>query len=139
MAETVKKATDVKETKAAKPVKSGTVSKSSVKKASTTTAKKTTTKKTTTKKATTKKASAKKASRKPTAKALLTKAAVSYSIEFQGRSVIGKDLAELAVKDYMKKTGKTALKKLDLFVQPENSVAYYAVDGEGGDQFQINI
>lgn len=129
MAETAKKATVKKETKAARPVKSRSASKTTTKKATTTKAKKTTTKKSTTK----------KTSRKPTAKALLSKAAVSYSIEFQGRGISGKELAENAVKDYMKKTRKTALKKLDLFVQPENSVAYYAVDGEGGDQFQINI
>ena len=121
MADTEKKVTEVKAAKAA--VRS-TAKASTAKKAGS---------------AKPKKATAKKTTRKPTAKALLAKATAVYNIEFQGRSVTDKELAEKAVKDFMSKTGKTSLKKIELFVQPENSVAYYAIDGEGGDQFQINI
>ncbi len=123
MADTEKKVTEVK---AAKTAVRSAAKASTTKKAGAAKPKKATAKKT-------------KTTRKPTAKALLAKATAVYNIEFQGRSVTDKELAEKAVKDFMSKTGKTSLKKIELFVQPENSVAYYAIDGEGGDQFQINI
>ena len=139
MAETVKKSTTT--AKKTSTSKEKTAKKTSTRKATTarkaSASKAATTKKTSTraKKSTTKKATA----RKPTAKALLAKASIISNIEFQGRSITDKELAEKAVKDYVAKTGNRTLKKLELFVQPENGVAYYAVDGEGGDQFQINI
>ncbi|MCR5304147.1 MAG: DUF6465 family protein [Lachnospiraceae bacterium] len=105
-----------------------------------TTAKKTTTaKKAATAKKSTKKNTAAKGGRKPSAKSLLSKASVVYNIEFHDRGVTADSVAEKAIQDYMAKTGNREVKNLELFIQPKNEVAYYTVDGQGGDDFCVSI
>ncbi|MCR5626718.1 MAG: DUF6465 family protein [Lachnospiraceae bacterium] len=57
-------------------------------------------------------------------------------IEFAGRQVNTSELVKSAAADFKKSTKKEA-KKLDLYVQPENSTVYYVADGDSDNTRSI--
>ena len=118
---------EVKEaTKAAKPARK-------------TAAKKTTAKKTTTKKAATKTAAAKKAT--TTAKRPGRKPAVKEVVNFQfsGKSYTPDDLVKICkdVWKYDLQGKEEDFKTVELYVKPEENVAYYVINGDVTGSFFI--
>jgi len=70
-------------------------------------------------------------------KAAAPKATVT--IEFAGRSVSAADIQEKAVKAYKDAHEGAEVKTIDLYVQPEEGVAYYVVNGEASPEFKIEL
>lgn len=65
-------------------------------------------------------------------KAPATKATIT--IQYQGKDYTDSDLIEACKADYAANGFNEAVETLDIYVQPENGVAYYAVNGFGGDK-----
>lgn len=101
-------------------------------------AKKETVKKETVKKeAAPKKETVKKApaAKKPAAKKAEPK--TSVVIEYAGKSVVAKDVLAAAAKAFAKSHKDVTVKTMDVYVKPEEGVAYYVVNGEGSDEYKV--
>ena len=104
---------------AAKTEKKTNVKKAAVK----TAAKKTADTKTTDNKATAKKPAAKKTAAKKTS------VESKVYIQFFGKQVTTKDVLDSCEADY-KSNNKAAIKSIEVYVKPEDDVAYYVVNGD---------
>ena len=84
-----------------------------------------------------KKETAKKAPAKRTAaKDIKT----SVVVQFAGKEVTEKDLIAAVKKVYTKKGNKVGdLKTIEIYVKPEESAAYYVVNGIGADDYKIEL
>lgn len=80
----------------------------------------------TTKKAPAKKAPAKKADPK-----------ACVVIEFSGKQIVAKDVLDKAVKAYEANHKGAEIKTIEVYVKPEENVAYYVVNGEGSDDYKV--
>ena len=91
------------------------------------------------------KAEVKKAVKKTVANAAAKKATAAVKsavyVQYAGREVDVTELTSAAQKDYMKKTGKKAseVKKVEIYIKPEENAAYYVVNGEGADDYKIEL
>ena len=70
----------------------------------------------------------------------------SVVVEFGGRQVaakVGKETAYIllaqAEKAYAKTHPGTVIKSMELYISPEQNAAYYVVNGEGSDDFRIDL
>ena len=77
------------------------------------------------------------APRKTAAKKAEPKA--EFFIEYAGRQISGKEILEAAKKDYLSKNKDTAVKTLELYIKPEEHTAYYTVNGEGSDEYKVEL
>lgn len=84
-----------------------------------------------------KKETAKKAPAKRTAaKDIKT----SVVVQFAGKEVTEKDLIAAVKKAYTKKGNKVGdIKTIEIYVKPEESAAYYVVNGVGADDYKIEL
>ena len=82
----------------------------------------------TTKKAPAKKAPAKKADPK-----------ACVVIEFSGKQIVAKDVLDKAVKAYEADHKGAEIKTIEVYVKPEENVAYYVVNGEGSDDYKVTL
>ena len=84
-----------------------------------------------------KKETAKKAPAKRTAaKDIKT----SVVVQFAGKEVAEKDLIAAVKKAYTKKGNKVSdIKTIEIYVKPEESAAYYVVNGVGADDYKIEL
>lgn len=61
-------------------------------------------------------------------------------VQFAGKEFAEKDLVDAAKKAYVALGNKASdIKTLDVYVKPEESAAYYVVNGEGSDQYKIEL
>ena len=60
-------------------------------------------------------------------------------VEFGGRQVAAKDVLAQAEKAYAKTHPGTVIKSMELYISPEQNAAYYVVNGEGSDDFRIDL
>ncbi len=74
-----------------------------------------------------------------TVRAKKTAAKATVTIEFAGRSVSAADIQEKAVKAFKEAHEDVEVKTIDLYVQPEEGVAYYVVNGEASPEFKIEL
>ena len=63
----------------------------------------------------------------------------SVVVEFGGRQVAAKDVLAQAEKAYAKTHPGTVIKSIELYISPEQNAAYYVVNGEGSDDFRIDL
>ena len=84
-----------------------------------------------------KKETAKKApAKRTTAKDIKT----SVVVQFAGKEVTEKDLIAAVKKAYTKKGNKGGdIKTIEIYVKPEESAAYYVVNGVGADDYKIEL
>ena len=84
-----------------------------------------------------KKETAKKApAQRTTAKDIKT----SVVVQFAGKEVTEKDLIAAVKKAYTKKGNKVGdIKTIEIYVKPEESAAYYVVNGIGADDYKIEL
>lgn len=136
--------------KAAKPAAEKKTAKSAAEKKETgkpATAKKTAAKPATAKKTAAKPAAEKKTAAKPAAekKTAVKKTAAkkeirsSVFIEYAGKQIVAKDVLEAAKKAYESMNKGVAIETIEIYVKPEENAAYYVVNGEGSDQFKVNL
>ena len=59
---------------------------------------------------------------------------------FAGKEVAEKDLIAAVKKAYTKKGNKVGdIKTIEIYVKPEESAAYYVVNGVGADDYKIEL
>ena len=63
----------------------------------------------------------------------------SVVVEFGGRQVAAKDVLAQAEKADAKTHPGTVIKSMELYISPEQNAAYYVVNGEGSDDFRIDL
>lgn len=59
---------------------------------------------------------------------------VSLNIQYAGGNYSDKDIVESIKAAYKAEGNEEPIKTLEIYVQPENGVAYYVVNGVGGDK-----
>jgi hypothetical protein len=62
---------------------------------------------------------------------------VSFFLEYSGKQVAAGEVLEAVKKDYLSKHEDAEVKTLEIYIKPEEDTVYYAVDGEGSDQYKI--
>ena len=64
----------------------------------------------------------------------------SVVVQFAGKEVTEKDLIAAVKKAYTKKGNKVGdIKTIEIYVKPEESAAYYVVNGEGSDDYKVTL
>lgn len=136
--EVVKPAAEVNEVKAAAPAPVKETAPAKVVEAKAEAPKKEAVKKEAAPKKTAAKAPA--AKKAPAKKAAPAKAEVKTAIyvQYAGKETSAEELIAAAKKAYLAAGHKEAdLKTIDVYVKPEEGIAYYAVNGEGSDEYKI--
>lgn len=82
-------------------------------------------------------APAKKAPARRTTKAAEPKETVY--VEYAGKQAAVKDMLEAAKTAFAQTHQGVAIKTIEIYVKPEEDVAYYVVNGEGSDDFKIEL
>ena len=82
----------------------------------------------TTKKAPAKKAPAKKADPR-----------LAYTLNSLAKQIVAKDVLDKAVKAYAEAHKGAEIKTIEVYVKPEENVAYYVVNGEGSDDYKVTL
>ncbi|MEG0689170.1 MAG: DUF6465 family protein [Hungatella sp.] len=60
-------------------------------------------------------------------------------IEYMGKSIAAKDVLAGVKKAFAKAHKDTVVKTIDLYIKPEEGVAYYVVNGVGADEYKIML
>ncbi|MGL5437317.1 MAG: DUF6465 family protein [Lachnospiraceae bacterium] len=63
----------------------------------------------------------------------------SVVVEFAGKQIDSKDVVAAAKKAFTKANKGVAIKTLEVYVKPEEHVAYYVVNGQGSDDYKITL
>lgn len=79
-----------------------------------------------------KKAPVKKAAKKAAPEA-------SVTVQFQGRNIVTAQVVEAAAKAFAEANPDVEIKTIDVYVKPEENVAYYAVNGEGSEDYKVEL
>lgn len=87
------------------------------------------------------------AAKEPAAKAETAKKApakkvepkTSIVIEFGGKQVVAKDVVAAAAKAYKKANKGVVIKKIEVYVKPEENAAYYVVNGEASADYKVEL
>jgi len=61
------------------------------------------------------------------------------TIEVFGKQIVAKDILKKAEKAFEASHKDVAIKTLELYVKPEENVAYYVVNGKGSDDFKVEL
>ena len=83
------------------------------------------------------KAAAEKVAKKATTRTTAPKATVT--VEAAGRQFDISAIADKAVAAYKAMNEKAAVKTVDVYVKPEEGVAYYVINGEGSADFKVEL
>ncbi|MFR5602342.1 MAG: DUF6465 family protein [Lachnospiraceae bacterium] len=78
----------------------------------------------------------------PAKKAPAKKAAEPKSsvvIEFAGKQIVAKEVLAAAKKAFTKANKGVTIKTIEIYVKPEENVAYYVVNGQGSDDYKIEL
>lgn len=84
-----------------------------------------------------KKTPARKAPVKKEVKPAETEASVY--VQYAGKQIAAKEILEAAKAAYVKAHKDTEVKTIEIYVKPEEAVAYYVVNGEGSDDYKIEL
>ena len=103
-------------------------------------AKKTAAKKTAAAKTTAEKKAAapkKTAARKTAAKKAEMQASVV--IQYAGREILAKDVLAAAARSFQEAHEGVEIRTIEVYVKPEENAAYYVVNGEGSDDYKVEL
>lgn len=64
---------------------------------------------------------------------------ITAVVQIGGQEFDVADIAEKAYKAYKAEHKRKAVKEFKVYVKPEENVAYYTVNGEGSDDFKIEL
>ncbi len=64
---------------------------------------------------------------------------MSVTIQFGGRNIAAKDVMEAAKKAYTEANPDGVIESMDVYIKPEENVAYYAVNGKGSEDYKIQL
>lgn len=77
------------------------------------------------------------AAKKAPAKKVEPKASVV--IEYAGNQIVAKDVLAAAIKAFKKDNKSVTIKTIEVYVKPEENVAYYVVNGEGSENYKVSL
>lgn len=60
-------------------------------------------------------------------------------VEYAGKQVVAKDVLAAATKAFKAARKGVEIKTIDIYVKPEENVAYYVVNGEGSDDYKVEL
>ena len=63
----------------------------------------------------------------------------SVFVEYAGNKVAAKEVLAAAEKDFASKNKGVAIETIEIYVKPEENVAYYVVNGKGADDYKVNL
>jgi uncharacterized protein YhfF len=61
------------------------------------------------------------------------------TIQFQGKEITAVQVVEAAKAAFTEANPDAEIKTMDVYVKPEEGVAYYAVNGEGSGDYKIEL
>lgn len=73
----------------------------------------------------------------PAAKKVEMKTAVV--IQYAGKEIVAKEVLEAATKAFKAANKGVEIKTIEVYVKPEENVAYYVVNGEGSDDYKVEL
>lgn len=73
----------------------------------------------------------------PAAKKVEMKTAVV--IQYAGKETVAKEVLEAATKAFKAANKGVEIKTIEVYVKPEENVAYYVVNGEGSDDYKVEL
>ena len=86
-----------------------------------------------------KETAAKKAPARRTAAKKAEDVKATVTIQFAGKEVVAKNILEEAKKAFAAANKGVEIKTIDIYVKPEEGVAYYVVNGTGSDDYKIEL
>ncbi len=63
----------------------------------------------------------------------------SVVIEYAGKQIVAKDVLADAIKTFKKANKGVTIKTIEVYVKPEENVAYYVVNGEGSEDYKVSL
>lgn len=63
----------------------------------------------------------------------------SVFVEYEGKQIAAKEVLETVKNDYISKHKDAVIETIELYVKPEENAAYYVVNGEGCEEFKIQL
>ncbi len=84
----------------------------------------------------------KAAAKKPAARKTAAKKSepeTTVTIQFQGKEITAVQVVEAAKAAFTEANPDAEIKTMDVYVKPEEGVAYYAVNGEGSGDYKIEL
>ncbi|MCI8515539.1 MAG: hypothetical protein HFG75_01480 [Hungatella sp.] len=81
-----------------------------------------------------KKETVKKAAAKKTAEPKAT-----VTVQYQGKNIVAADVLEAAKKAFAEANPDVEIETIDLYVKPEDGAAYYAVNGQGSEDYKVEL
>lgn len=60
-------------------------------------------------------------------------------IEYAGKQIAAADAVKAAIKAYKKANKGVVVKKVDVYIKPEENAAYYVVNGEASADYKIEL
>ena len=63
----------------------------------------------------------------------------TVTIQFQGKSIAAKDVVEMAKNAFAQANPDVQIKTIDIYVKPEENTAYYAVNGQGSEDYKVEL
>ena len=81
----------------------------------------------------------KPAAKKATAKKAEVEPKVSAVVEYEGRSVLIKNIVAKAIKAYKKANKGVVIKKVDIYIKPEENAAYYVINGDSSPSYKVEL
>ena len=77
--------------------------------------------------------------KKATAKKAEVEPKVSAVVEYEGRSVLVKNIVAKAIKAYKKANKGVVIKKVDIYIKPEENAAYYVINGDSSPSYKVEL
>mgnify|MGYP000053244855 FL=1 len=68
-----------------------------------------------------------------------TEPKTNVTIEYEGRAILTKDVLARAVKAYKKAHRGVVIKKVDLYIKPEENTAYYVINGDMSPSYRVEL
>lgn len=63
----------------------------------------------------------------------------TVTVQFQGKDIVTAQVVEAAKKAFAEANPDVEIKTIDVYVKPDENVAYYAVNGEGSGDYKVEL
>lgn len=80
--------------------------------------------------------------KKPAAKKTVKKDVqpdTTVTVQFQGKDIVTAQVVEAAKKAFAEANPDVEIRTIDVYVKPDENVAYYAVNGEGSGDYKVEL
>ena len=64
---------------------------------------------------------------------------VTVFVEYAGKQVVAKEVLAAAIENFKAANADTEIKTVEVYMKPEENVAYYVVNGVGSDDFKVAL